>query len=414
MKKNNGGDMLKGKRIVLGVTGSIAAYKTAHLASLLKKEGAHVSVIETESAVRFVQPLTFDALTGNRTFTDLFDRGGTTPIPHIELGQNSDVILIAPASADIIGKAANGIADDLLSSTIIASSCPVLFAPAMNTQMFGKKAVQENLQKLSEMGYGLLKPNEGMLACGTYGIGKMPEPEELLEWLEQEIGCEKDLQGKSMLVTAGATREAIDPVRFISNHSTGKMGTEIARDAARRGADVTLVFGNMTVPVPRFVKGIHVNSAEDMFQAVMKEAPSKDIVVMAAAVADYRPVKAAEEKIKKDTGAPELKLMRTKDILEALGEKKKEGQFLCGFAMETENLIPNAQKKLAKKHADMIVANNLKQEGAGFGVDTNVVTLVMKDKTEELPVLSKAEVAHRVLDAVLKLSAGNTQARRKR
>jgi len=396
--------MLKGKNILLGISGSISAYKMAHLASLLKQNGAETHVIMTKNACRFIDPVVFDTLTGNRTVLDDFDRTNVSPVSHIDLPRQADAFLIAPASADIIAKAACGIADDMLSSAIVAAySCPVLIAPAMNVQMLENPAVQENLEKLKARGFKIVAPGSGYQACGDFGSGRLPEGEELYEWLEMACGAEKDLAGKRVLVTAGATREAIDPVRFITNHSTGRMGVALARAAAIRGAEVTLVAGDMRVDPPQFCTTVRVTSAREMFEAVTSRSESQDIIIMAAAVADFRPKTVAAEKIKKKNAGSEnvLELERTDDILAWLGAHKREGQFLCGFAMETQNLLENAEEKLKKKNADMIVANSLRAAGAGFGTDTNIVTFLRPDAVTELPILKKTEVADRILDRIL-------------
>ena len=397
--------MLRGKHVLLGISGSISAYKMAGLASMLAKAGADTRVIMTKNACQFISPVVFDTLTGHRTVLDDFDRTNDSPVEHIDLPRQADVFLVAPASADIIAKAANGIADDMLSSAIVAAySCPLLISPAMNVHMFENPAVQENLRRLSERGWQVVSPGSGFLACGETGSGRLPEPEELFDWLEMTCGAEKDLRGKNLLVTAGATREAIDPVRFITNHSTGKMGVALAEAAARRGAEVTLVAADMRVEAPRFVNTVRVVSAEDMFQAVTSVSDAQDIIIMAAAVADFRPETVADQKIKKKNAGDEnaLKLTRTRDILAHLGSIKREGQFLCGFAMETEHLIENASEKLKKKNADMIVANSLRTAGAGFGTDTNIVTFLKPEGTTELPILQKSEVADRILDEIVK------------
>ena len=396
--------MLKGKTILLGLSGSISAFKMAHLASLLKQAGADTYVIMTKNACRFIDPVVFDTLTGHRTVLDDFDRTNLSPVSHIDLPKMADVFLVAPASADIIGKAANGIADDMLSSAIIAAySCPRLISPAMNVHMYQNPAVQENLKKLQSRGWTVVQPGAGFQACGDIGDGRLPEPEELMEWLEMACGAEKDLAGKKVLVTAGATRESIDPVRFITNHSTGKMGVSLARAAAIRGASVTLVAADMRVEPPKFVETVRVKSAADMFEAVTARAPEQDIIIMAAAVADFTPITVADQKIKKKNKneGMTLELTRTKDILAHLGSVKPEGQFLCGFAMETENLLANAAEKLKKKNADMIVANSLRTKGAGFGTDTNIVTILKPEGSVELPILSKNEVADRILDQII-------------
>ena len=396
--------MLKGKTVLLGISGSISAYKMAHLASLLKQAGAETYVIMTRNACRFIDPIVFDTLTGHRTVLDDFDRTNASPVSHLDLPKAADVFLIAPASANIIAKAACGIADDMLSSAIVgAYSCPLLISPAMNVHMFENVTVQENLKKLSERGWRIVAPGIGYQACGDTGSGRLPEGEELYEWLEMACGAEQDLRGRRVLVTAGATREPLDPVRFITNHSTGKMGCALARAAAIRGAEVTLVAADMRVEPPKFVNTVRVSSAEEMFQAVTRRAAEQDFIIMAAAVADFRPAEVAGEKIKKKNAADALltlPLERTRDILLWCGEHKREGQFLCGFAMETQNLLENAAEKLRIKKADMIVANSLRAAGAGFGTDTNIVTLLRKDGAEELPLLSKTEVADRILDCM--------------
>ncbi len=393
--------MLKGKTVLLGISGSISAYKMAHLASLLKQAGADTRVIMTKNACRFIDPIVFDSLTGSRTVLDDFDRSNFSPVSHIDLPKMADVFLIAPASADIIAKAAHGIADDMLSSAIVAAhSCPILVSPAMNVHMLENAAVQENLQCLQRRGWQIVAPGNGYQACGDTGSGRLPEAEELFEWLEMSCGAEKDLRGKRVLVTAGATREALDPVRFITNHSTGKMGVAVARAAAMRGAEVTLVAADLRVETPGFVETVRVRSAEEMFEAVTARAEEQDCIVMAAAVADFRPAVTAQEKIKKKSAeeAAVLPLERTRDILAWCGEHKRKGQFLCGFAMETQKLLENAREKLRKKKADMIVANNLRTAGAGFGTDTNIVTFLRAGGAEELPLLSKQAVADRILD----------------
>lgn len=394
--------MLQGKTVVLGVTGSIAAYKMANLTSMLSKLHADIHVLMTENATQFINPITFETLTGHKCLIDTFDRNFQYSVEHVALAKKADVVLIAPASANVIGKIANGIADDMLTTTVMACPCPKIVAPAMNTNMFENSIVQENLEKLKRHAYTVIEPAVGFLACKDVGAGKLPSEEELLEYILREIRFEKDLSGKKVLVTAGPTVEAIDPVRFISNHSTGKMGYAIARVAMQRGADVTLVTGPTNLPHPSFVTVVPVISAQDMFDAVTKLAPEQDIIVKAAAVADYTPQNTAEEKIKKMDGENSISLKRTEDVLKYIGEHRKEGQFLCGFSMETENMIENSKKKLEKKHLDMIVANNLKVDGAGFGVDTNVVTLITKDAAKELPQMSKEEVAIAILDAILK------------
>lgn len=396
--------MLKGKTVVLGVTGSIAAYKIASLASMLKKLGADVQVLMTENATHFINPITFETLTGNKCLVDTFDRNFQYSVEHVALAKRADVVMVAPATANVIGKLVHGIADDMLTTTVMACKCKKYISPAMNTQMFENPIVQDNLKKCQEYGMEVIAPAVGYLACGDTGAGKMPEPEVLLEYILQEISCPKDMKGKSVLVTAGATREALDPVRFMTNHSTGKMGYALAVAAARRGAKVTLVTGKVNLPKPLFITTVEVESAQEMFEAVTERSEEQDIIIKAAAVADYRPKTVASEKMKKKEGELVLELERTQDILSWLGAHKKEGQFLCGFSMETEHVIENSTKKLDKKKADMIVANSLRQQGAGFGTDTNIVTLITKDMAQELPMMSKEEVAHAVLDEILKRS----------
>lgn len=400
--------MLKGKRILLGISGSISAYKMASLASLLKQKGAETDVIMTRNACQFISPVVFDTLTGNRAVLDDFDRNNASAVSHLDLPKRADAFLVAPASADIIAKAACGIADDMLSSAIVgAYSCPLLIAPAMNVHMFRNAAVQENLGRLRERGWTVVAPGRGYQACGDSGDGRLPEPSELFEWLEMSCGAKKDLAGKKILVSAGATREALDPVRFLTNHSSGKMGCAVARAAALRGAEVTLVAADMRVEPPRFVETVRVSSAAEMAEEVRRRAESSDAVVMAAAVADFRPASVAGEKLKKGdaSGERSLRLERTEDILAWCGAHKREGQFLCGFAMETENLLENAESKRKKKNADMIVANSLREAGAGFGGDTNIVTLLTAEGREALPLLSKGEVADRILDRMLRSAA---------
>lgn len=394
--------MLKGKNVVLAVTGSIAAYKIAGLASALKKLHCTVDVLMTQNATNFINPITFETLTGSKCLIDTFDRNFQYSVEHISIAKKADVVLVAPASANVIGKLANGIADDMLTTTVMACTCKKIIAPAMNTNMYLNPIVQDNLSKLQRFGMTVIQPDSGYLACGDTGVGKMPSEEELLNWILREITYEKDLAGKKILVTAGATREKIDPVRFISNRSTGKMGYAIARNAMLRGAEVTLVSGETTQsPVP-FVKMVQVESAQDMFDAVSNRAPDMDIIIKAAAVADYRPAQVSTEKIKKKEGEMTIPLERTTDILGWLGSHRKEGQFLCGFSMETQNMIENSRAKLEKKHVDMIVANNLKEKGAGFGTDTNIVTMITADSMQELPVMSKDEVAKNLLDCIIK------------
>lgn len=392
--------MLKGKSILLGVTGSIAAYKITGLITALRRLDAEVNVIMTKNATEIITPLTMERLSGNRCIVDTFDKNVQYSVKHISLAESSDLVMIAPATANIIGKIACGIADDMLTTTVMACKCPVYISPAMNTNMFENPVVQDNISRLKTFGYKFIEPDVGWLACGSVGAGKMPAPEVLLDYIINELGHKKDMIGKRVLITAGATCEAIDPVRYITNHSTGKMGFAIAAACARRGADVTLVKAETTAPVPRFVNVTEVKSAEEMFNAVRNSFENSDIVIKAAAVADYTPVKTADNKIKKVEGELKIELKRTEDILKWLGEHKKS-QYLCGFSMETQNLMENSQKKLKEKNADMIVANNLKVEGAGFGTDTNVVTLITKDGSIELPKMSKDEVADRILDKII-------------
>lgn len=393
--------MLKGKTIVLGVTGSIAAYKTANLASMLVKEHADVHVIMTENAKNFINPITFETLTHNKCITDTFDRNFEFDVKHISLAKRADLFMIAPASANIIGKIASGIADDMLSTTIMAAKCPVLISPAMNTAMYENYFVQKNMRSLMDAGYKLIEPASGYLACGDTGRGKMPDPEILKEHILMELSHKKDLRGKKVLVTAGPTQEAIDPVRFISNHSSGKMGYEVARQAARRGAEVTLVSGRTNLDCPLGVNRIDVLSAADMKDAVVSNADDTDIFVMAAAVADYRPAVVSDSKIKKKDGAMSIELTRTEDIIAGICENKKENQFVCGFSMETDNLIENSRSKLESKKLDMIVANNLKVEGAGFRGDTNVAVIIKPNSTKELDIMSKSELADVILDEII-------------
>lgn len=393
--------MLTGKTIVLGVTGSIAAYKSASLASALVKEHADVHVIMTPNAVNFINPITFETLTHNKCITDTFDRNFEFDVKHISLAKKADLFMIAPATANIIGKLASGIADDMLSTTVMAAKCPVVLAPAMNTAMYDNSIVQENMSKLRMHGYTVIEPSAGYLACGDTGRGKMPEPEYLKDVILHEISHEKDLAGRRVLVTAGPTQEALDPVRFLSNHSSGKMGYAIASQAARRGAEVTLVSGRTSLDCPYGVTRIDVTSAADMFREVTSHAEEADIIVMAAAVADYRPASVSDNKIKKKDGAMSIELERTSDIIGTLGAGRRDDQFLCGFSMETENLIENSRSKLERKNLDMIVANNLKVEGAGFRGDTNVAVLIEKSQVKELQLMSKIELADVILDEIL-------------
>ena len=397
--------MLKGKHVVLGITGSIAAYKTAGLASMLVKKGCHVHVLMTENATNFINPITFETLTGNKCLVDTFDRNFEFSVEHVALAKQADVVMIAPASANSIAKLAHGLADDMLTTTVLACRCRKIIAPAMNTNMYENPIVQDNIKICEKYGMKVIKPAVGYLACGDTGAGKMPEPAELFDYIEQEIGAQKDLEGKKILVTAGPTREAIDPVRYITNHSTGKMGYAVAKAAALRGADVTLVTGKTDTPKPRFVKLIEIQSAADMFEAVTAAAAEQDIIIKAAAVADYRPKSVGTEKTKKTEGDMAIELERTDDILKWLGAHRREGQFLCGFSMETQNMLENSRVKLDKKNIDIIVANNLKVEGAGFGTDTNVVTIITRERNLELEKMTKEEVADRLLDEILAVSA---------
>lgn len=393
--------MLKGKTVVLGVTGSIAAYKMANLTSMLTKLHCDVHVIMTKNATNIIHPITFETLTGHKCLVDTFDRNFNYNIEHVALGEKADVMMVAPASANVIGKMANGIADDMLTTTALACKCRKIVVPAMNTNMYDNPVVQHNLDKLREFGMEVVEPATGVLACKSVGKGKLPSEDILLEHILKEIFMEKDLTGKKVLVTAGATREAIDPVRFITNHSTGKMGYALAKVAMYRGADVTLVSAPVNLVPPICVKMVDVVSAEDMFEAVKELAPEMDIIIKAAAVADYTPATYSEEKIKKRDGGSSLDLKRTPDILAYLGSHRREGQYICGFSMETENMVENSREKLKSKNADLIVANNLRTEGAGFGADTNIVTLIMEEGIVELPCMSKEEVAASVLDVIV-------------
>lgn len=393
---------LENKKIVIGVTGSIAAYKIAGLCSMLKKKKADVTVIMTQNATNFINPITFETLTGNKCLIDTFDRNFQYDVEHVELAKAAEVFLVAPASADVIAKAAHGIADDMLTTTLLASTCPKLFAPAMNTRMYQNPITQDNLQILKKYGMKVITPASGYLACGDTGEGKMPEVEELYDNIIDAL-TPKDLTGYNVLVTAGPTREKIDPVRFISNHSTGKMGYAIAKQAGMRGAKVTLVSGPVALEAPKGVEVVPVVSAKDMADAVWERADKMDMIIKAAAVADYRPVTTYEDKVKKSGDDMNIALERTDDILAHLGKNKKEGQILCGFSMETKDMLENSKVKLKKKNLDVIVANNLKVAGAGFGTDTNIVTLITKDEVKELPILSKEEVADRILSFLLGL-----------
>lgn len=393
--------MLKGKKIVLGVSGGIAAYKMANVASMLVKLHADVHVVMTENATRFITPETFETLTANRCYTDVFDRSLEIHVPHVTLGSTADAMLIAPATADILGKIVHGIADDMLTTTILPATCPVMIAPSMNVHMYENPIVQNNIKILASYGYEIIEADEGFLACRDIGKGKLPPEDVLVEYIIRACAKEKDLAGKNVLVTAGATMEAIDPVRYITNHSTGKMGYAIARRAMLRGANVTLVAGWTALADPLFVDVQKIRSARGMYEAVLANADSQDIIIKAAAVADYRPVHVATEKIKKKDGDMTIAMERTDDILSYLGAHKKEHQFICGFSMETENMLENSKAKLAKKNVDMIVANNLKVEGAGFGTDTNVVTLITRKEEVQLSIQSKEDIADKILDMII-------------
>ena len=393
--------MLEGKTVLLGVTGSIAAYKIAYLASMLKKQQADVHVLMTRNATNFINPITFETLTGNKCLVDTFDRNFQFQVEHVSIAKKADVVMIAPASANVIGKLAHGIADDMLTTTIMACRCKKFISPAMNTNMFENPIVQDNLKILEHYGYEVIDPAVGYLACGDTGAGKMPEPETLLNYILRECACEKDMKGLKVLVTAGPTQEAIDPVRYITNHSSGKMGYAIAKMAMLRGADVTLVSGRTALTPPPFVRVVPVVTARDMYEAVTSVSQEQDIIIKAAAVADYRPASVSDEKIKKKDDDMSLALERTDDILKYLGEHKRANQFLCGFSMETEHMLENSRKKLKKKNLDMIVANNVKVEGAGFAGDTNIVTLITGDDETQLPLLSKEETAVEIMNKIL-------------
>ena len=395
--------MLKGKTILLGVSSSIAAYKAAGLASALVKQHANVEVVMTENATKFVTPLVFEQLTGRRAMVDTFDRNFSHQVEHISLATRTDLVIIAPATANVAAKLAHGLADDMLTTSVLACKCPKLIAPAMNTNMYENPVTQDNLDILRRYGWEVIEPASGRLACGTTGKGKMPEPEDLMQHILRHLAMPHDLEGKKVLVTAGPTQEALDPVRYLTNHSTGKMGYAIARMAMLRGAEVTLVSGPTNIAPPPFVKVVNIKSAQDMFDAVAEHAPDMDFIFKAAAVADYTPATYADNKMKKKDGDLSIPLKRTQDILKHLGEHRIPGQVICGFSMETENMLENSRAKLAKKNVDMICANNLKQSGAGFGVDTNIITLITKDDTEELPLLSKEEAANAILNKALTL-----------
>lgn len=396
--------MLKGKTVLLGITGSIAAYKIAYLASALHKLHADVHVLMTENATNFINPITFETLTGNKCLVDTFDRNFQFQVEHVSIAKKADVVMIAPASANVIGKLANGLADDMLTTTVMACRCQKILAPAMNTAMYENPVVQDNIRKLQTYGYEVITPASGYLACGDTGAGKMPEPETLLEYILKEAAFQKDLAGKKLLVTAGPTQEAIDPVRCLTNHSSGKMGYAIAKMAMLRGAEVTLVSGPTAIEPPLFVKVVPVTSARDMFEAVTGLSDEQDIIIKAAAVADYRPKQVSEDKVKKKDDQASIELERTDDILKYLGQHKKQGQFLCGFSMETRDMIRNSRAKLEKKNLDMVAANNLKVEGAGFQGDTNVLTLITQDEEASLPLMSKEDAALKILDKILLLT----------
>ena len=392
--------MLKGKTVLLCVTGSIAAYKIPNLASMLMKMHAEVHVIMTQNATNFINPITFETLTGTKCLVDTFDRNFEFSVEHVSIAKKADVVLVAPASANVIAKLAHGLADDMLTTTVLACTCKKIIRPAMNTRMYENPITQDNMKICEKYGMEMITPASGYLACGDTGAGKMPEPDVLLQYILKEILYKKDLVGKKIMVTAGPTREAIDPVRYITNHSTGKMGYALAKVAAYRGADVTLVTGPTEIDPPRFVNVVKITSAKDMYDAVTSRSDEMDVIIKAAAVADYRPKVVGTEKTKKKDGDMAIELERTDDILKFLGEHKKEGHFLCGFSMETQNMMENSRAKLEKKNLDMVVANNLKVAGAGFGTDTNVVTLIKKDKEVELDIMSKEEVAVRILDEI--------------
>ena len=395
--------MLKGKTVLLGVNGSIAAYKIAYLASALKKLHAEVHVLMTKNATNFITPITFESLTGTKCLVDTFDRNFQFQVEHVSIAKKADVVMIAPASANVIGKLAHGIADDMLTTTIMACKCKKFISPAMNTNMFENPILQDNLKTLEHYGYEVIQPASGYLACGDTGAGKMPEPETLLSYILREIAAEKDLEGKKVLVTAGPTQESIDPVRYITNHSSGKMGYALAKAAMLRGADVTLVSGPCSITPPPFVKVVPVVTAKDMFDAVTFVSAEQDIIIKAAAVADYRPKQVFDEKVKKQDKEMSIELKKTDDILKYLGEHRTPQQFLCGFSMETQNMIGNSRAKLGKKHLDMVAANNLKVAGAGFQGDTNVLTLITQDEDVSLQLMSKEDAANVILDKILSI-----------
>ena len=395
--------MLQGKTVLLGVTGSIAAYKIAYLASALKKLHAQVHVLMTENATNFINPITFESLTGNKCLVDTFDRNFQFQVEHVSIAKQADVVMIAPASANVIGKLAHGIADDMLTTTIMACKCKKIISPAMNTNMYENPIVQDNLAILQHYGYEVIEPASGYLACGDTGAGKMPEPEMLLEYILREIAKETDLSGRKVLVTAGPTQEAIDPVRYITNHSSGKMGYALAKAAMLRGAQVTLVSGPCAIEPPPFVKLVPIVTAKEMFDAVTSVSFEQDIIIKAAAVADYRPAKVFDDKVKKQEGQMSIELEKTDDILQYLGDNRVPGQFLCGFSMETQNMLGNSRAKLGKKHLDMVAANNLKVAGAGFQGDTNVLTLITQDEDVSLQLMSKEDAANIILDKILSI-----------
>ena len=401
--------MLQGKTVLLGVTGSIAAYKIAYLASALKKLHAQVHVLMTKNATNFINPITFESLTGNKCLVDTFDRNFQFQVEHVSIAKQADVVMIAPASANVIGKLAHGIADDMLTTTIMACKCKKIISPAMNTNMYENPIVQDNLAILQHYGYEVIEPASGYLACGDTGAGKMPEPEMLLEYILREIAKEKDLSGRKVLVTAGPTQEAIDPVRYITNHSSGKMGYALAKAAMLRGAQVTLVSGPCAIEPPPFVKLVPIVTAKEMFDAVTSVSFEQDIIIKAAAVADYRPAKVFDDKVKKQEGQMSIDLEKTDDILQYLGDNRVPGQFLCGFSMETQNMLGNSRAKLGKKHLDMVAANNLKVAGAGFQGDTNVLTLITQEEEVSLPLMSKEDAALKILDKILLLISEKEQ-----
>ena len=394
--------MLQGKTVVLGVTGGIAAYKMPNLASALVKLGCNVQVLMTQNATQFITAVTFETLTGNKALVDTFDRNFSFQVEHIAVADQADLVMIAPATANVIAKLAHGLADDMLTTTVLACNCPKIVVPAMNTKMYENPVTQDNLNILRRYGWEVVEPASGYLACGAVGKGKLPEPEALLQVILHYLAHEKDMVGKKVLVTAGPTQEALDPVRCLTNHSSGKMGYAIAQAAARRGAQVTLVSGPVALKRLPYVETVDVVSAQEMFEAVAVRAAEQDILIKAAAVADYRPMMVAEDKMKKSDDALSIPLERTQDILGWLGQHRRPGQFLCGFSMETQNMVENSRKKLEKKQVDMIAANNLKVEGAGFGVDTNLLTLITKDGLDELPMVTKEAAADLLLDSILK------------